>query len=121
MRAQIENWNSLPDIDTATRAAADEAMFSELRQVLARHGALDKYGVCLLHKHFDIAPDEVMLETADPETKTLTLRPMPAHALAEAQTVQTIWSLGDDAKAVTKCRVVCYRDEDGFHEKKHWP
>jgi hypothetical protein len=121
MRAEIENWNNLPDIDAVTRAAADDAMFAELRQVLARYDALGTYGICLLHKHFDIGADEVLLETSDREGRTLTLRPMPVQALAEAQTVQTIWSMGDGAEAVTKCHMVCYRDEDGFHEKKHWP
>lgn len=30
----------------------DAALFLELREVLLRHGAVDRFGVALLHRHF---------------------------------------------------------------------
>lgn len=122
MQAAIENWNDLKHIDEAQGGASnDVALFDEIRQVLRKHQALSKYGVCLLHKHFDIECDEVLLETCDADKRTLTLRPIQRESVADCSVVQTVWSLEEGANSIAKCRLVCYKDEDGFHEKRHWP
>lgn len=122
MQAEVENWNELKHVDQVVeRATQDSALFEEIRQVLRKHQALGKYGICLLHKHFDVEADEVLLETCDSKNRTLTIRPIPQRSITDHSVVQTVWSLGDEVKAVTKCRLVCYKDEDGFHEKRHWP
>ena len=52
----------LPTIDEVVPVGPDdEACINEIRSVLARHNALQRFGITLLHKHFDITDDEVLL------------------------------------------------------------
>ncbi|MFE1559229.1 hypothetical protein ACFW6V_30110 [Streptomyces sp. NPDC058734] len=50
---------------------SDAAFVRDLVEVLDKHGNLDRFGLCLLHDHFPLAPDEIMVETNDPATRTL--------------------------------------------------
>ncbi|MDH6539741.1 hypothetical protein [Streptomyces sp. SPB4] len=50
---------------------SDAAFVRDLVEVLDKHGNLDRFGLCLLHDHFPLAPDEVMVETNDPVARTL--------------------------------------------------
>lgn len=49
----------------------DAAFVRDLVEVLERHGNLDRFGLCLLHDHFPLADDEVLVETNDPAARTL--------------------------------------------------
>ena len=40
---------------------ADYEVLKDVREVLLRHGYQDRFGVCLLHKHFDLKPGEAAL------------------------------------------------------------
>jgi hypothetical protein len=42
-------------------SSADLAVLEEVRQVLAMHGALRRFGVTLQHQHFDLADDEILV------------------------------------------------------------
>jgi hypothetical protein len=42
----------------------DRAVMDEVREVLAKHGALGRFGLTLLHSHFEVAHDEVLAESA---------------------------------------------------------
>jgi hypothetical protein len=45
----------LVDIDDVRPVdATDQVVFDEVRKVLARHGALQRFGLTLLHQHFDV-------------------------------------------------------------------
>jgi hypothetical protein len=55
---------------------SDLPVLDELREVLERHGALDRFGLNLLHDHFPVADDEVLVEVCDTEQRTLTIRPL---------------------------------------------
>ena len=122
MQPEIQNWNDLAHVDDVAGFTSDDAaLFEEIREVLKKHDALTKYGVCLLHKHFELKEDEVLLETCDSSKRVLTVRPVSSASLETRSALQTIWSLANGAEAITKCRVVCHKDEDGFHEKRHWP
>jgi hypothetical protein len=93
----------------------DEAVIDEVRKVLENHGALDRFGLTLLHSHFDVAPDEVLVETVDAEARTLTIRPRPKAELDEkADPIETSWRLSPDGGR--ECIVYCYRPKGGdFH------
>jgi hypothetical protein len=114
--ADITGNNDLPHInDIAPLNDADMTCVNELRDVLKKHGALDRFGIALLHKHFDIEPDEVLVERTDEAIKVQTIRP---YKKAELDTCiqQTAWRLSDDA-AVMGCYTVCIRDSDrGWHQ-----
>jgi hypothetical protein len=64
-----------PDITEVKPAdAADMGVLAEIQDVLKRHNALGRFGVNLLHQHFDMAKDEIMVEYTDVEARTQTLR-----------------------------------------------
>lgn len=63
-------WASLPEIDDIVPLDnSDAALLDEVRDVLRRHGKLDRFGVCLLHKHFEVGDDEVAIEYTDLENR----------------------------------------------------
>lgn len=64
-------WAALPALsDAAALDAEDMACLVALRAVLARHGKLDRFAVHLAHKHFELAPDEILIEQPDPDGRT---------------------------------------------------
>ncbi|MGW2825937.1 hypothetical protein ACWC24_33775 [Streptomyces sp. NPDC001443] len=65
----------LPRFEEAEGLGPRDAEFvRDLVAVLERHGNLDRFGLCLLHDHFPLAADEVLVEVNDPETRTLHAR-----------------------------------------------
>lgn len=65
----------LPSFEDAEGLGPQDAEFvQELIGVLKKHGNLDRFGLCLLHDHFPLGADEVLVETNDPETRTLNTR-----------------------------------------------
>ncbi|MFG2963864.1 hypothetical protein ACGFZS_11380 [Streptomyces sp. NPDC048288] len=63
---------SLPAFEEAEPLGPQDAEFvRDLAVVLAKHGNLNRFGLCLLHDHFPIAADEVLVETNDSRARTL--------------------------------------------------
>jgi hypothetical protein len=114
--------SDLPDIhDVESVSDADDVCFAELREVLERHHALDRFGVVLLHKHFELEPDEVMVEVVDTENRTLTTRPMKSDPARH--TIETVWRL-DRPRGDRECERQCQSDRDGdgnpWHRIAHY-
>jgi hypothetical protein len=85
----------LPHLDDVRPLdATDGACLAYLHAVLARHGKEERFGVGLLHRHFDLAIDERLVETMDEVTRTLTTRPVNVHELPEAR--PSTWQLAAD-------------------------
>lgn len=64
--------NPLPRFEEAKGLGPSDAEFvRDLVEVLEKHGNLDRFGLCLLHDHFPLAADEIMVETNDSATRTL--------------------------------------------------
>src|SRR4051812_22681946 len=64
--------NSLPRFEEAEGLGARDAEFvRDLVAVLEKHGNLNRFGLCLLHDHFPLAADEVLVETNDSRSRTL--------------------------------------------------
>ncbi|GGZ07571.1 hypothetical protein GCM10010300_59410 [Streptomyces olivaceoviridis] len=64
--------NPLPRFEEAEGLGPQDAEFVEdLVAVLAKHGNLDRFGLCLLHDHFPLRAGEVLVETNDPVARTL--------------------------------------------------
>ncbi len=101
-------WAQLQDIDDVEPLNdSDSACLAELRDVLKRHDRLERFGVALLHSHFEMAEDEILIETSDETSRTLTLRPANA-AEAEERGIGTVWMLRDGApQTMTACKLVC--------------
>jgi hypothetical protein len=112
---------ALPDVDDVEPLGLpDEACIDELRAVLARHGALNRFGITLLHDHFDLEPDEVLVETCDKQGRVLTMRPVKASALSVGTLVETQWQLTPEGAAQRQvCKVGCFSDLKGKHNHVH--
>jgi hypothetical protein len=71
MTIQPMQWAALPELQNAPLLDdADMACLAELRDVLARHGKLQRFAVHLAHRHFDLGEGEVLIERPDPDGRT---------------------------------------------------
>lgn len=97
----------LADIDNVIKySEADKPLFEELYQVLKKHNAQERFGVTLLHSHFDLAENEVLLESTDKKTRRQTIKPVTLDELSLMETIETAWRL--DAygiEPVFRCQV----------------
>jgi hypothetical protein len=75
----------------------------EIRLVLAKHGCLGRFGVALLHSHFDLEDGEMMLETTDLEKREHWVRPVRLSYLEE--------------KGLTAQTTIVGFDEHGYSQK----
>lgn len=108
---------TLPDVDdVAPLSNADQPCLTEIRAVLIKHGALQRFGVALLHEHFEVADDEILVETIDVKTRTLTSRPEKLVELSKYNSVETSWRL-DDLNAMARCTTACR--PAAFTESRH--
>ena len=77
-------WNALGHIaDVEPIGDADTACLEEIRQVLLKHGQAARFGVSLLHSHFELSADEVMLEETNTLTREQWVRPVSRKYLLE--------------------------------------
>ncbi|MEU9125631.1 hypothetical protein AB0C96_38365 [Streptomyces sp. NPDC048506] len=68
----MNSRSSLPRFEEAEPLGPQDAAFvQDLVAVLEKHGNLERFGLCLLHDHFPLAADEVLVEEADVEARTL--------------------------------------------------
>jgi hypothetical protein len=107
----------LPDIDEVPPLSeADQPCLDEIRAVLVKHDALLRFGVALLHEHFEVADDEILVETIDVASRTLTSRPEKIADLGHYRSVETSWRL-DDRTAMARCTSACR--PASFTEARH--
>lgn len=103
----------LPDIsDVEPFSEKDRECFAEIKRVLEKHGCVHRFGVCLLHQHFDLAEDEILTESWDPATRTLTSRPVKRKEVGTSIPIQTSWRLDTEDP---KPRADCHPRPDGGH------
>jgi hypothetical protein len=96
-------WSQLDHIaDVRPIDDSDAACLEDIRAVLAKHNCLDRFGVTLLHSHFDIAEDEMMLETTDLDRREHFVRPVKRSWLEE--------------RGVTAQTTVVGFDEHGYNQ-----
>jgi hypothetical protein len=110
----------LPDIDDIDPfSEADRECLTEVRSVLEKHGSLQRFGLTLLHQHFELAEDEVLVEEIDVDNRILTSRPKRITECENA--VETAWRL-DDQTVMARCQQVCERPTFTMarHAKKHY-
>ncbi len=116
-------WAELKDIDDVEPLNdSDSECLADVREVLARHGRLQRFGVALLHSHFELGSDEVLLESSDENARTLTLKPAKVEE-ASRNSVGTVWMLREGALATMSwCRSYCKKPEywqATSHKKAH--
>jgi len=119
LNVQPMQWKPIIDISEVEPLTDDDKeLFSEVRDVLKKYKALDKFGLSLIHKHFDIAENECMLECTDIETRTLVIKPIKVSEMDVENTTITQWRLTDgDAVAEAGCRCAMVGGgHGGYHQ-----
>ncbi|MCJ2121369.1 hypothetical protein [Methylobacterium sp. J-077] len=111
-------WANLPDIgDVPKITDSDYAVLNEIKDVLAKHNALGRFGVNLLHRHFDIRDDEILVEYTDELSRTQTIK---VELLSDINTndgcIETNWTF-DREDASVACRGVCVYNQG--HRRQH--
>jgi len=109
LNVQALQWSRLDNIDDVRPIdESDAPCLNEIRGVLAKHGCLDRFGVSLLHSHFDLAADEMLLETTDVSKREHWVRPVKKAALAkmnlDAQTTVLCFDSDGYSQACGCCR-----------------
>jgi hypothetical protein len=79
----------LPTFEESKGLGPQDSQFvRDLVDVLEKHGNLDRFGLCLLHEHFPVACDEVLVETHDLAARTLQIRVDKADATGHTKPSQ---------------------------------
>ncbi len=69
--------NNLPHGDDVEPFSENDlACFEEIRDVLKKHNKLGRFGLTLLHKHFELQDDEMLVENTDEERRIQVIQPM---------------------------------------------
>lgn len=72
-------WNDLPSIhDVEEINETDEQCLEEIREILEKYRKTKRFGVALLHQHFTLSDDELLVEHCDIERRTLITAPVKA-------------------------------------------
>jgi len=116
---EMVNTNDLPHIDDVEPLnESDAACINEIREVLKRHSALDRFGVTLLHKHFQLESDEMLVEVTNEENRTQKILPMKKKSIDKFCVAQTAWRLSDN-KATLGCYSTCIRGPNNSWSIRH--
>lgn len=103
-------WASLSHIDDVDPVnEKDYEVLKELGEVLVKHGYQERFGVSLLHKHFEVGPGEIAMEETDEEARVSSIRVVPDNG--DENTIGTQWRFSevpDGPTMVTKCVLRCH-------------
>ncbi|MFT3815208.1 MAG: hypothetical protein QM740_17805 [Acidovorax sp.] len=113
-------WSRLEFIETIDPISdRDYAVLNELREVLLRHGYEKRFGISLLHKHFDLQPGEIALEESDEVLRVSTIRVVSKESSAGA--METAWRFGSslDIDTPMKCELECRGRGMTDHNRRH--
>jgi hypothetical protein len=96
---EASQFNELLDIDEVQPLSAEEMPFvEEFKQLLQKHNKLDRFGLTLLHRHFDLADGEVLLEDTDVNRRIQEIRPIKADSLPAGSAMETAWRFDEGPK-----------------------
>lgn len=114
----VFQYNSLKDIDDCHNLdETDIACLDQIRDVLISFGKTDRFGVNLLHRHFDLEDDECLVEYTDKENRILTSR---VEKKGSTPTVETMWRFDTDETGlcVRYCNRNCVK-WGSYHSTNH--
>jgi hypothetical protein len=103
---QPMQWTILPELQDAPPLDDDDlACLREVRDALARHGRLQRFAIHLAHRHFELAPDEILIERPDPDGRT---QHVTVGRLADAPDAQpTTWLFEEGPELLLSEAVYC--------------
>lgn len=106
-------WNDLADIDDVPALdEMDEQCLAEIKTVIQKHGKEDRFGVTLLHRHFAMADDELLVEHCDVANRALVTRPQKESEVLDRNYRPTIWRF-DRAKPQVCAYCPTHENDEG--------
>jgi len=118
----VNPYHGLRDIDDTPGPSQEErSQLERLAAFMKREGMTARFGITLLHKHFEVEDDEMLVESCDPENRTLTIQSMKKEELAKVAGgyKQTQWRY-DGANGNLACVLLCSNVGQG-HNISHAP
>lgn len=112
-------WAEFPHIaDVEPLGERDQTVLEEIRAVLEKHDALNRFGINLIHRHFGLAEGEVALEFTDQENRRQVVEVRPeAEVVGAANVIATQWVFGTKGEGV-ECKGYCDYQDYG-HKHRH--
>lgn len=97
-------WSSLLDVDEVDPVGSDDhKVLKEIQKILKNNGALNRFGICLLHRHFDVNEGEIAVEYTDTENRISTVKVEPVKEIIDKSYLQTMWRFSDQPNSITVC------------------
>jgi hypothetical protein len=113
-RMHVIQFNELPDIRNVDSVSPRERECLEaIRGVLEAHDCIERFGVTLLHNHFHLDEDEILVETLDAKNRTLVSRPRKTNEVDFGRLIETYWRW--DKHFMNGCEKFCPTDPNGKH------
>lgn len=95
----------------------DHELLSKMRDLLLSHDAVDRFGVHLIHKHFDLGDDEVIVEYTNEEERRQTTQVEKRNDLfSRGKPLETQWRFNRESASMV---CVSYCDYNSGHRHIH--
>lgn len=113
-------WSSVRHIDDIEPLKDDDFdVLTKIGELLRKRGKEGRFGVSLLHKHFDLQPGEIMYEETDLANRRLVSKIVSEKAYAQDNVIETMWRFPQGIEAGTVCSVIC--SYNAGHKSCHIP
>lgn len=115
IQVQAMQWGDIPYMGgpkLEVFTSKDAECFKDLREVLLKYGALKRFGVFLIHKHFEVAEDEELTECTDHDARKLTIIPRKKAEIDPEVTIPTNWIFTETEEVAAAC-CTCARNSGG--------
>lgn len=108
-------FNALPVIDDVTPLNEDDyACMEDIRNILQRYGKIDRFGIMLLHRHFELQPGEMLVEYTDVGKRMQTVE-VGSGVDMRPCAVETAWALKAGASLAVCYPGVCVYTGNGHY------
>lgn len=90
LKPSLTAYHSLGDIDIVSKKVTKEDIES-LGRIIRDHGLQQLVGITILHRHFDLEPEQILLETINYSNRVSTVRPHQIEGI-DCKPVSFMWS-----------------------------
>ena len=110
-------WAKTADLhDVSPLDESDVTCMQEIREVLMKHEKVDRFALHLIHKHFDLDDDEILVEYSDPSPREQFFRVEKRTDDIMQHSIPTTWTL-EQMEPMARC-TCAYRQGKG-HLGRH--
>lgn len=110
---QFADMKHVTEVDPVSEK--DRETLEAIKDVLIKNNAVDRFGVHLIHKHFDLADDEIIMEYTDEEARTqFTQVEKYSEAFATGKPLETQWRFSRETASMG-CVGFCHYNNGHRH------